>query len=172
MSLGYPGGAAQQGGEEGRTLTQVLTPPPKLLPGLEAFDVLLALPVPLGPERVDGFRSVCMKVAVVGRMSLCPVGWRLSQPVSSTGGCPPAADLRFPGLPVGSHPGQLPAYHGCHPGHLWHRAVSVPVSHPGMSLSCPCLSRHNCFLPIKPKGTQIPKSPKYALRTNQSIVFL
>lgn len=140
VSLSHLGGTAQQEGE-GKTLTQVLTPPPKPRPGLEAvMSSLLHLSL------------VSVSSSAVWRMSLCPGGWRLSQPVALTGGCTPAADLRFPGLPVGSYPGQLPAYHGCHPRHLWHRAISVPVPHPGMSLSL--------VLPLQTKLFPTHKAPE------------
>lgn len=30
---------------------------------------------------------------------------------------------------MGSHLGQLPAHYGRHPGHVWHRAVSLQIPH-------------------------------------------
>nr|XP_042127889.1 sodium/potassium-transporting ATPase subunit beta-1-interacting protein 1 [Peromyscus maniculatus bairdii] len=111
----------------------------------------------------------------MGVLRLCPFGWQLSHPVSSTGGCTPATDLRFPGLPVGSHPGQLPTYHGCHPGHLWHRAVSVPVSHPVRSLAgalgwLECL--HHLLLPggwAAIPGPSAPQDRDFIMTFNTSL---
>lgn len=45
------------------------------------------------------------------------------------GGSPSEAGVWFPGLPVGSHSGQLPAHYGRHPGHVWHCAVSLQIPH-------------------------------------------
>lgn len=43
------------------------------------------------------------------------------------GGSPSEAGVWFSGLPMGSHPGQLPAHYGRHPRHVWHRAVSFQI---------------------------------------------
>nr|XP_040144201.1 sodium/potassium-transporting ATPase subunit beta-1-interacting protein 1 isoform X1 [Ictidomys tridecemlineatus] len=86
------------------------------------------------------------------RVSVLSGGHRKSTQHSTwhLGGCAAAADLRLPGLPVGPHPGQLPAHHGRHPGHLRHRAVPLPVPHPvrGLAGALGGLERvHHLLLP-------------------------
>lgn len=45
------------------------------------------------------------------------------------GGSPPEAGVWFSGLPMGSHPSQLPAHYVRHPGNVRHRAVSLQIPH-------------------------------------------
>lgn len=50
---------------------------------------------------------------------------------SSSGQCVGASGDRFPGLPVGSHPHQLPAHHRRHTGPVWHDSVQAEICHRG-----------------------------------------
>lgn len=177
VSLSYLGGAAQQEGE-GRTLTQILTPPPKPQPGLEALmpSLLLLLPIPSGLRE-----SVASGQCVLFRLPSSVCGMK-DEPLPCWGGSCLSLSL----LQVAALQRQIFDFLGYQWAPILANFLHIMAVILGIfgtvqyrsrylilvcPFSCPCLSRHNCFLPLKPQGTQIPKRCKCALQTNQGTAF-